>query len=219
MIFPVFRNKKLGYVNLNIEAGKWIADKKDRYGKNPFLDSAICQKMINDANKKYNLDFSFGGWMEDRSFIWKGCYMEQKKTYTHLGLDLNVPAGTEVAATFDAKVIRADTDSSRDCGWGTRVILRHWLEPLYFIYAHLDKDIKCQVGDSIPEGKVFAKVGKPPYNGNWFEHLHLQTIAEEYFEELERKNLWAELDGYGAESEIGINAKRFPDPVRFIFGA
>lgn len=217
MIFPSFKNKKFGYVNLNLEAEKWIADKKFKQSKNPLLDPAQCDEMVNGANKKYSLDFLYGGWMEDRSFLWRGSYLDKKKTYIHLGIDLSAPAGTEIAATFDAKVVKVDDDYPEDGGWGTHVILKHQLEPIYLLYAHLDRDIDCRTGDFLKRGKVFAKVGKPPYNGNWFRHLHLQAIAEEYYEELERRNLWDDLDGYGLESKSELNAKKFPDPVKFIF--
>lgn len=217
MIFSSSENKKFGYVNLNLEAKEWIANKEFIQEKNPLNDSAICQEMVNYAKKKYDLDFSYGGWIEDRSFLWCGSYLDKKKIYTHLGIDISASAGTEVAATFDAKVVKVDDDYPEEGGWGTRVILKHRSEPLYFIYAHLDRDIQCKAGDLIAKGKIFAKIGKPPYNGNWFEHLHLQAITEEYYKEIERKNLWDELDGYGLESESEINAKRFPDPTKFIF--
>lgn len=202
---------------MNFEAEKWVVDKINISVKNSLLDPAICQEMVNDIHKKYDLDFSYGGWMEDRSFLWSGSYMDQKKTYIHLGLDLNVPAGTEIAATFNARVARIDNDPSFDCGWGTRVILKHQSEPIYLIYAHLNKDICCKKENHIKKGQIFAKVGKPPYNGNWFEHLHLQAIAEGYYKELEREDLWAGLDGYGAEKDTANNAKKFPDPIKLIF--
>lgn len=217
MIFPFLKNKNFGYVNLNLEAEKWIAGNKFKLGKNPLLDPAVCQLMVNDVNKKYGLDFSYGGWMEDRSFLWRGHYLDEKKTYIHLGIDMNVLAGTEVAVNFDAIAVKTDNDYPEDGGWGTRVILKHGKKPVYLIFAHLDQNVQCKAGDFLKAGQIFAMVGKPPSNGNWFEHMHLQAIQEDYYNKLEKNNLWDELDGYGAEEDIALNAQRFPDPIGFIF--
>jgi len=203
---------------LDIEARKWIAGKNFDRKKNPLLDPKVCQEMVNDTNRKYNLDFSYGGWMEDRSFLWKGSYLDGKKIYVHLGIDISARAGTPIAATFDAEAVKIDDDHPEAGGWGTRIILKHIAEPLYFIYAHLDRKVECRVGDVLKAGDIFAKVGKPPFNGNWFEHLHFQAIAEEYYREIAENNLWDELDGYGSEKDIELNARRYPDPIRFILG-
>lgn len=217
MIFPTLKNKTFGYVNLNLESEKWMRDHKAENGNvNPLLNPSFCQKMLQDVHKKYGLDFSYGGWMEDRSFLWKGSYLEKEKNFIHLGVDLNVPAGTEVVANFNAKVVKIDNDYPDDGGWGQRIIVKHISEPLYFIFAHLDSDIKCQVGDKLVTGQVFAKVGMAPYNGNWYQHLHVQTISAKYYLELEKTGTWDRLDGYGSIRDIEINAKRFIDPIRFI---
>lgn len=217
MLFPTLKNRRFGYINLDLEARKWIAGKKIEQKRNPLLDPKICQEMVSDINRKYDLDFSYGGWMEDRGFLWRGSYLDEKKIYIHLGIDISARSGTSIAATFDAEVVKVDDDHPEAGGWGTKIILKHIAEPLYFIYAHLDRKVKCKVGDELEACDVFAKVGKPPFNGNWFEHLHFQAICEEYYLEIEKKNLWDELDGYGLEKDITINSERFPDPIRFIF--
>jgi murein DD-endopeptidase MepM/ murein hydrolase activator NlpD len=216
MIFPEFKYKKSGYVNLNLEAGKWLAENNIPETELPFHDPVKTQAMVESIHKKYNIDFSYGGWMEDRSVLWKGYYLEEAGTSIHLGIDINVPSGTEIAASFDATVVRIDDDYPEIGGWGPRIILRHHSEPIYMIYAHLDRTITCTVGDEIKKGDIFAKVGEAPYNGNWFPHLHLQVISKEYFDHLEKENAWADLDGYGAESDIKENSKHFPDPMQYI---
>ncbi len=140
--------------------------------------------------------------MEDRSFLWRGSYMEKDKKFIHLGVDFNVPAGTKIAAAFRAKVVKIDDDFPEEGGWGPRIIIKHATLPVYMIYAHLDPEIKCKVGDIINKGNIFARVGKPPYNGNWFPHCHIQSISKKYFDELNKNNSWKELDGYGFEKEI-----------------
>lgn len=168
MIFNTSENKKFGYVNLNLEAQKWIAGKKFAGAKNPLNDPVVCQEMVNDVNKKYSLDFSYGGWMEDRSFLWLGSYLDKKKIYTHLGIDVSAPAGTEIMAIFDAKVIKVDDDYPEEGGWGTRVILKHQLEPLYLIYAHMDRNVLCKTGDFLRKGKILLRLANRHITGIGF---------------------------------------------------
>ncbi len=216
MIFPGLKNQKFGYTNLNLEAKEWLKNYDTDDNSNPLLNPAICQKMVDSVHKKYGTDFSYGGWMENRSILWKGSYLEQARNFIHLGIDVNVPAGTEVAAGFNAVVVKIDDDRSKDGGWGPRVILKHATEPIYMIHAHLDRDIKCKVGDTLKISQVFAKVGKAPLNGNWFPHLHLQTISKKYYEKLEKSNSWAQLDGYGLTKDIEKNSKLHPDPLQYV---
>ena len=172
--------------------------------------------MVLQVHQKYNIDFSYGGWMEDRSVLWHGSYLEAENSYTHLGVDINVPTGTEIVVDFDAEVVKIDDDYPEEGGWGPKVIVKNLTLPIYLIYAHLDREIKCQVGDKLKTGQIFAKVGKAPFNGNWFPHLHVQTITAEYYKNLADNNSWSELDGYGLPADISENSKLFPDPLQFI---
>jgi hypothetical protein len=218
MIFPSLKGKTFGYINLNKEAIEWCASKNFKYDRknNPLLDPEISQEMVMDTHKKYALDYSCGGWMEDRNILCGGTYLEKTSMFVHLGVDINVPAGTEVATDFIASVVKIDDDYPEENGWGPRVILKHSAMSIYMIYAHLDRKIKCKVGDVLGKGKVFARVGKAPYNGGWFQHCHVQSISFKYYDELEKYNAWKCLDGYGSSDEITLNAERFRDPMEFI---
>ena len=214
MIFPKLSKHTFGYVNLDLEARQWAKEKKLRIEPNPFLDPEMCDQMIKDVHQKYNLDFSYGGWMEDRSFLWKGSYLDQYNTYIHLGMDINVSAQTEVASLFDGEVILVDDDFPEQGGWGPRIIIKNITESIYLLYAHLDRDIKVRAGDLVKKDQIIAKVGKAPQNGNWFQHLHVQLITEEYWKEMQKDGLFSELDGYGTAEDVEINKQRFPDPTR-----
>jgi hypothetical protein len=218
MIFPSLKGKTFGYVNLNTEAAEWCASKNFKYDRknNLLLNPDISQEMLEDAHKKYVVDYSYGGWMEDRNILCGGTYLEKTGVFIHLGVDLNVPAGTEVATDFIASVVKIDDDYPEKSGWGPRVILKHSALPIYMIYAHLDRKIKCQTGDVLEKGNVFAKVGKAPYNGGWFAHCHVQSISFKYYDKLKKSNKWELLDGYGSSDEITLNAGRFRDPMEFI---
>lgn len=212
MIFPSLKNKKFGYVNLNLESQKWT----ETHPGSSLVDPTVCEKMVLDVHKKYSIDFSYGGWMEDRSFLWHGSYLDTWGEYIHLGVDLNVPTGTSVAADFDAKVIAIEDDYPEVGGWGPTVTLKHATKPVYLLYAHLDRNILCKPGDLLKAGTVFATVGKAPFNGNWFPHLHVQVISSSFYEEIEKKKAWKEIDGYGSAEEIEDHAKHFADPMQYI---
>ena len=218
MIFPNLKNKIFGYVNLNLEAKEWVVEKGISITEenNPFLNPKICEEFVNDLHKKYSLDFSYGGWMEDRTFIWQGGYLEKEKTFVHLGIDINVPAGSELATDFQAEVLKIDDDYPLDGGWGTYIILKNLEKDIYILYAHLDKNILCKVGEILNKDIVFAKVGKDPFNGNWFPHVHVQVIDIDYYSELEKNNDWEKFDGYGSKDDKELNAKRHKDPIEFI---
>ncbi|MFM7088973.1 MAG: peptidoglycan DD-metalloendopeptidase family protein [Candidatus Paceibacterota bacterium] len=214
MIFPNLKGKKFGYVNLDLEAVLWRANKGSK--TNPLNNPDVCNQFILDVHKKYNIDFSYGGWMEDRATLWQDSYLELEKKFNHLGLDINVPQDEPVAVDFNALVVRIDDDYPTNGGWGPRVILKNLEKDVYILYAHLDRDISCKVGDVLSVGQVFAKVGHAPENGNWFPHVHVQVIESEYFEYLKKEDDWEQFDGYGFKENIAVDSLRHPDPLQFI---
>ncbi|MCX6754357.1 MAG: peptidoglycan DD-metalloendopeptidase family protein [Candidatus Nomurabacteria bacterium] len=215
MIFQNFQNKTFGYLNLDTESLDWYKEKNINIDdKNILLDPYICQEFIDYLHKKYSLDFSYGGWMEDRTHFLKDSYLENGDKFIHLGIDINVPTNTEVATDFKAEVVKVGDDFEVDAGWGPHVILKHLSQPIYIIYGHLDRNILCKVGDILDKDIIFAKVGFPPQNGNWFPHVHVQCISSLYYEEI--KSDIDKLDGYGFKNEMELNAKRHPDPMEFI---
>ncbi len=218
MIFPGLKNHSFGYLNLDLEARMWSSGKNIKFesSKNPLLDPDICERFVNEVHKKYSLDYSYGGWLEDRTFIWRQSYLEKDKKFIHLGVDINVPALTEIAASFKAKVVKIDDDYPEDMGWGPRVVLQNMEEEIYVIYAHLDRALLCKTGDILKKGTIFAKVGHTPENGNWFPHLHLQTIDSDYYNYLAENDQWALLDGYGYMDDMTKNSARFRDPLQYI---
>ena len=217
MIFPELKNKKFGQVNLNLEGELWLKKNRKKYLNisNPLLTPSICQEMVDRINQKNSIDYSFGGWMENRNIFLKGTYLDKYEKYLHLGVDINVPHGTSVACDLPAKVIRIDDDYPEESGWGPRVIVRLLNIPTILIYAHLDKDIICKVGDVLKSGQVFAKIGSSSHNGGWFPHLHIQSVEPKYYDNLLKIDI-RDLDGYGLPSEKETLSIIFKDQMKFI---
>ena len=214
MLFPELIGKRSTLIDLNLEAKKWLASRSTE-SVNPLLDPTICQNFVVECHQKLGIDFSYGGWLEDRSTLWRGSYLDQKRKYIHLGVDFNVPAGTQVAIERAATVIRIDNDYPDQHGWGTRVIVQEPNSDVVLLFAHLDQELHIVVDDQLAAGSIIAKVGIPPYNGDWFPHLHVQVIDAKHYAKLLDNDL-RDLDGYGRFEDIELLKQLFPDPMRYV---
>jgi hypothetical protein len=173
--------------------------------------------MIRESEQELGLDFSFGGWLEDRSDIWGGSYMEHMHKFIHLGMDLNAPAGTPVAINRECEIVQIDDDTPEEHGWGTRVIVRLIDEQMFLIYAHVKLRLshgQKKPGTILHPGFVFAEIAPSNCNGGWYSHVHVQAMTLEAYREFKKDP--ASLDGYGKESEVVRLARLYPDPLRFI---
>lgn len=217
MLFFELARKTFGYVNLNVAAERWLSRQGIASDEtNPLLDPVVCGQMVDELHETLGIDYSFGGWLEDRRSLWRGSYLDTKGTHVHLGVDFNVPAGTSVAAEQAGRVVRIDCDVPEEGGWGTRVIFRPAVGDEVLVYAHLDRAVGCRVGDALRPGDVFAKVGAAPFNGGWFSHLHVQCVQRDAFDRFERDGL-KDMDGYGAADDLSALGRTFKDPLRLVW--
>ncbi len=100
----------------------------------------------------------------------------------HLGIDLFLPAGTPIAAPWDA-VVHSVQENSGHLDYGPTVILEHTPDDgprFYTLYGHLAQDVLASLspGDPIAHGASFASLGTFEENGHWPPHLHFQVIAD-----------------------------------------
>lgn len=100
----------------------------------------------------------------------------------HLGVDLFVDAGTQVAAAFAGRV-HAVADHPAPLDHGPTVILEHRTDagdPFYTLYAHLDRTAMTALtpGQAVRAGEPFAAIGDATVNGGWTPHLHFQLIVD-----------------------------------------
>ena len=218
LVFPDLAGSTPARVNLDAEQLVFARRHPELFGRpevNPLLDPRICQQMVDEFHRTQGVDWSYGGYLEDRRRLWRGSYLSVKRTFLHLGVDFNVPRGTRVAVVEDSLVMLVDEDTDLDGGWGPRVFLKPSAapgSPVVQIFAHLEA-VRVKPGDRLAPGAVFAEVGGPPYNGNWHPHLHIQAIREPYFKEI-LLHRFSELDGYGSAGEKSTLRREFPDPLR-----
>jgi murein DD-endopeptidase MepM/ murein hydrolase activator NlpD len=179
---------KLNLNHLFLDARSVIKDSKVPSQIQTVLDSLEC--------------LTYGGYGEDRKDVWAGTYMDEKKTYIHLGVDITVPAGTPIKCPFDAHVFDVFTDLDTRIGWGGRVILTRKGAP-YLVLAHIDPE-SLVIADSYKQGDIIGRVGTWPTNGNTFNHLHVQAVHN--------LNI-SDFDGYGYVTDLQNN----PDPFSVEF--
>jgi len=207
-IFPALAGRTAGYINLNDHA----VQVPPVNGRSVFLDATLTDKFLAAAHARMNVDYSLGGYLEDRRDLWRGSYLDEQSA-VHLGIDVNVPAGTGVSVAHASRVEKIVHDPDQNGGWGTAVIFK-LEEPrgqaAYFVYGHLSSELAVKEGDLVRPGDVVGKIGQHHENGGWYEHLHVQAITADAWEKFggDLRNF----DGYAADPHAAEHPY-FPDPM------
>ncbi len=218
---PEYSNKRVGILDLDQEA-RDIYGLETNQGMDPrsLADAELCSRFVDEVHARCGLDASFGGYLEDRAFLWQGTYLGGTERALHLGIDFNVPAGCAVVVPFDGAVVLVDDDTPERFGWGPRVFVERYEQEqggdktrFVYIFAHLAA-IEVAPGGHIKAGQQIASIGAPPNNGNWYPHLHLQKVHGSVFDRYRSTDIW-KLDGYGVRSEADVLVQEFPDPLSF----
>lgn len=209
--------RKFGYVNLNEASIWWEKKHKVPISERPFKDPGMAHLMEEEYHDHLGLDWSYGGWLEDRSNIRRGTYLEEKEWWFHTGIDVNVNEGTHIFSPVQGKILYAGNDAPLVGGWG-----KHVFQSILFrgkvhvlLYAHLGT-IMVSEGTTLSPGRVIGTVGSPMTNGGWRPHLHLQLFAESNGV-ADWKMFSDEMDGYVAEEDLAEWARKCPDPTPLLF--
>jgi hypothetical protein len=193
----------VGYLNLDAHAIACFRAAPT----SPLLDPTFCGAWVKHLHRLNGLDVSYGGYLEDRSFMWAGSYLRPDRA-VHLGVDVNAEEGWCVRCPVPFKVVEVREDPDREGGWGSRVTveLRHGG---LLIFAHLRPTVNGhpEVGQEYPADTWLGSVAGWQDNGGWYPHLHLQGLA--YAGQLAHH-----LDGYGPASPH--NEELYPDPLELL---
>jgi murein DD-endopeptidase MepM/ murein hydrolase activator NlpD len=204
-LFPQLADKRWAAIDLNARAKIDFPGMSRKFEDNPLNDPEECAKWLDQIHKQLDVDFSYGGWMEDRSHLWRGHYQEQDGTFVHLGVDYNVPAGTEVYAPHRMTVHQLWIDQDQHGGWGGWVLVKDESANLYVIFGHLDPAQLPQAGVKLQVGDGVGVIGRADVNGGWYPHLHIQCVEGSL--PLDTHGI----DGY-AKQAIPELMSRYPDP-------
>ncbi len=136
------------------------------------------KQYISTALKKEYASVGYGGYLEKRNIYLASPLFEDKRNI-HLGLDLWVPAHTNIHAPIQGEV-HSFRYNDNTLDYGATIILKHKLEGQHFhtLYGHLSlNSLKgLAKGKEIKQGQIFAQTGDPTENGGWYPHLHFQLI-------------------------------------------
>ncbi|KAJ3185987.1 hypothetical protein HDU85_000901 [Gaertneriomyces sp. JEL0708] len=186
---------------------------------NPLADPIFQEKWLEELRRRYKCDHTVGGYLEDRSHLWRG--FEESGYMIHLGIDLNnLPVGSPVAIPRKGKVVHVFHCTKKWNGWGGRVIVQldqpHG-KGTHLLYGHLDPGTLPKIGQTFEAGEIVGKLGNGTNNGGWFEHLHVQLNTSEFMRKY-ADNLEA-LDGYAlSPQEAAIaSADWVVDPTELVF--
>ncbi|MDX1480708.1 MAG: peptidoglycan DD-metalloendopeptidase family protein [Woeseiaceae bacterium] len=139
---------------------------------------------IDAAMAAARTEFAYGRWGERRDLYRSAHFASDdpdRRRDIHLGVDIFCPAGTPVRSPQPGR-IHAWANNARDLDYGPVIILEHDANggPVYTLYGHLSLDSLdgLEAGRALAGGEPFARVGRPPENGNWPPHLHFQLILD-----------------------------------------
>ena len=207
-IFPALAGRRWAWVDLDARARACFPATG---GANPLNDPDFCDRWVRDVAAGQGADHCWGGWLEDRAHLWRGHYLPEGCT-THLGIDLNVPAGTQVLAPVAGEVMHAVPCRALGGGWGGWFVLRAD-QPVagaaYVLLGHLAHAGLPAPGMRVARGTPVGVIGTPAENGGWYPHLHLQALSAEAWQAVAHAPD-ALLDGY-SYPHLPL-ARLFPDP-------
>lgn len=219
MIFPEYPGQKYrySYWNTNEWAQKLAEASEKGLSQSPYLNPGRKERLSEHAKRVLSADVLYGGYLEDRSFLWKGSYMEPSK-FLHLGIDFVAPAESIVVASQPMWLTQVYNDTPEEAGWGTRLIFTLDQHPdTHLVYGHLRPEkFVHQAGTLFEPGHVIGHLGSSEQNGGWSPHLHVQAIYGTLGGFGGFLDQPASLDGYGELNQIAYLALRFPDPMRFL---
>jgi 4-aminobutyrate aminotransferase-like enzyme/Ser/Thr protein kinase RdoA (MazF antagonist) len=122
----------------------------------------------------------------------------------HLGVDLFLPAGTPLFAMLDGRV-HSIANNALPLDYGPTVIVDHGAFCTLYGHLQLESVAHLRVGDAVPRGALFARVGASNENGGWPEHVHVQIIVD-------MLDLTGDFVGAAAALDLPVYRQLCPNP-------
>ncbi|WP_283642438.1 peptidoglycan DD-metalloendopeptidase family protein [Croceibacter atlanticus] len=140
---------------------------------------------IKDYLKKHDKKVAYGGYIETRGIYNRSSHFNQQdpniERNIHLGLDVWVPANTNVLAPLKGTV-HSFKNNTNFGDYGPTIILEHHLESIVFytLYGHLSTNSlkNIDIGQVVEKGDCIAQLGTAEINGDYAPHLHFQIIKD-----------------------------------------
>lgn len=172
--------------------------------ENPLILPEVCTSWVQKLASSKSVDYTYGGYMEDRSHLWRGHYMKRGHC-VHYGVDLNVfPLGYELRCPRRFRVYEMFHNADQNGGWGGRLTVE--TDRGIVVFAHIDFSMFMKPGRAYEAGHVIGSIAPSYSNGGWYPHLHLQGLRS--LDQL------AGLDGYGKRYR-GME-RDYPNPLEIL---
>ncbi len=147
-------------------------------------DIARTTEEIEALMEATGADVTIGYYCENRDVYQGDAYnttSPSARTF-HLGVDLGMPAGSEVFAPLDG-VIEIFNNNATHLDYGPVVVLRHKTTegiPFWSLFGHLSIDSMpaWEIGKEIKAGQLVGRMGKETENVGWPPHTHFQLLTD-----------------------------------------
>ncbi len=145
--------------------------------------SAAFSVLIDEYLRNRSAKAAFGGYNELRTLYNRSELFNQSHSNRniHIGLDVWVPAFTDIIAPLAGK-LHSFQDNSNFGDYGPTIILEHEYEDeiFYTLYGHLSRASleNLETGMIFKKGEKIAELGNLDENGDYAPHLHFQVIKD-----------------------------------------
>ena len=145
--------------------------------------SEAFSMFITEYLRNKNAKAAYGGYNELRTLYNRSELFNNTASNRniHIGLDLWVPAYTDILAPLDGKV-HSFQDNANFGDYGPTIILEHQFggEVFYTLYGHLTRKSLDTItaGQAVKAGDKIAELGDFDENGDYAPHLHFQIVKD-----------------------------------------
>lgn len=194
-----------GFAKLDLSAG-------NPHAEGLYLaELEVMKVFIADEIKRKNSVFGYGGYQEKRIWYFRNQSFAEpgKERIYHIGVDLWVPAGTDLYCPYEG-VVHSFQDNAALGDYGPTIILRHETpEGMIFhtLYGHLSREslVGLQKGKVFESRSLLGTIGDEDVNGNWPSHLHFQIIVD-------MMGMEGDFAGVVSEEDLTPMSINCPDP-------
>lgn len=136
---------------------------------------------IDEFMKNRNASAAYGGYNELRTLYNRSELFNNvaSNRNIHIGLDIWVPAFTEILSPLDG-LVHSFRDNDNFGDYGPTIILEHTSNnrTFYTLYGHLSRASleTLRVGEEVKAGDKIAELGDFHENGDYAPHLHFQIM-------------------------------------------
>ncbi|WP_298332228.1 peptidoglycan DD-metalloendopeptidase family protein [uncultured Christiangramia sp.] len=172
--------------------------------------SAAFSVFIDEYLRNRSAKAAYGGYNELRTLYNRSELFNHSSSNRniHIGLDVWVPAYSDIITPLDGKV-HGFQDNSNFGDYGPTIILEHQLDgqSFYTLYGHLSRAslVNLETGMQFEKGDKIAELGDYAENGDYAPHLHFQVIKD-------MQGKIADYPGVVRKEELEGYLQNCPDP-------